>query len=360
MAVDTAGTKPSWFGSLAGRLARKASRKSGAARKGRAPKRATASAAHDAVSSCSAHAPAKDSFAKVHASPPGGCHATTPASSKDAIPGTAMPANACNTSNSCAGMGKISKYKTILTTDPNPPVPGQKFQLTFHIKDPQGQPVTHFEREMAKYMHLLLVSEDLKDFQHIHPKLNPDGSLTISTVLKHGCPYNVSTQFVPDDGAGGQHTQLTLNPVNVQHSKPDLAPELAANKQQKFVLEAGGAHLKFRTPGNRLPVMKAGRAEKLLVDFTEAKTGKPLRDLRLWLTAPIHVMAFDQKGNMVQHVHGFVDEGWINGKFVREGDATQVVVPQIVFKKPGLYKVFTQFKRDERIVTLPWVIEVKP
>ncbi len=46
-----------------------------------------------------------------------------------------------------------------------------------------GQAVRSYDIDMTKLMHMIVVSDDLTDFQHVHPTLLPNGHFTIELHL---------------------------------------------------------------------------------------------------------------------------------------------------------------------------------
>src|SRR5207302_7540566 len=80
--------------------------------------------------------------------------------------------------------------------------PGQRVKLHFAIFNPRtGAQVKQFGLMHDKLFHLFIVSQDLNDFQHIHPQQLSNGSFVIETVLKQTGLYKIYTDFYPLTGA---------------------------------------------------------------------------------------------------------------------------------------------------------------
>jgi hypothetical protein len=56
--------------------------------------------------------------------------------------------------------------------------------LTIQVNDELGKPIKKFEVEHEKLMHLIVVSEDLSYFDHIHPNYQGDGNLRLNQTFK--------------------------------------------------------------------------------------------------------------------------------------------------------------------------------
>ena len=75
-------------------------------------------------------------------------------------------------------------YQVEFRTEPALVKPGEKTRLIFKVLHPgTDAPVTTFELVHDKPYHLFVVSQDMAEFQHIHPTFEPDGSFAIETVL---------------------------------------------------------------------------------------------------------------------------------------------------------------------------------
>jgi hypothetical protein len=62
-------------------------------------------------------------------------------------------------------------------------------KLTILTQDTQGKGVTKFDAFQEKLIHLIVVSDDLQVFQHLHPKYQGNGLFTIDVTLPSPGPY---------------------------------------------------------------------------------------------------------------------------------------------------------------------------
>ena len=53
--------------------------------------------------------------------------------------------------------------------------PGRDVGVSFTIDGPDGEPVTEYDVEHEKRLHLIAVRRDFTGFQHVHPELGSDG-----------------------------------------------------------------------------------------------------------------------------------------------------------------------------------------
>jgi hypothetical protein len=84
-----------------------------------------------------------------------------------------------------------------------PPLePGRRQPLAFRIVDDEQRAVTEFELEHEKRMHLILVRRDLAGFQHLHPRMQADGTWHAEAKPLAPGSYRVFADFK----AGDRHT----------------------------------------------------------------------------------------------------------------------------------------------------------
>ncbi len=76
---------------------------------------------------------------------------------------------------------------------------GRPEQFTFRVLDPAGVTVTGFEDRHDRPMHLIVVSNDLGDYAHLHPQL-ADGTWSVELPALEPGGYRVIADTVPTDG----------------------------------------------------------------------------------------------------------------------------------------------------------------
>lgn len=77
------------------------------------------------------------------------------------------------------------------------PEPGR---FSFEITRPDGKPVTGFDVEHEKKLHLIVVRRDTAGFRHVHPAMAPDGTWSVPLTLPAAGSYREFAAEVP--GAG--------------------------------------------------------------------------------------------------------------------------------------------------------------
>jgi hypothetical protein len=106
-------------------------------------------------------------------------------------------AHAGHTETAPAGLSATQEgYTLALAADRAKP--GTR-QLAFTVSDRDGHPVTHYDVQHEKRLHLIAVRRDATGFQHVHPTLAADGTWSTSLDLTPGA-WRVYADFKPTGG----------------------------------------------------------------------------------------------------------------------------------------------------------------
>lgn len=76
---------------------------------------------------------------------------------------------------------------------------GKLVNLLWTLKDPHGMQVKDVEIVHEMPLHLLMVSKDLSWYAHEHPKLEADGTFTMTWTFPSGGDYTLFHDFTPKD-----------------------------------------------------------------------------------------------------------------------------------------------------------------
>lgn len=74
--------------------------------------------------------------------------------------------------------------------------------FAFTITGSDGTPVTAFDVEHEKRLHLVVVRRDTAGYRHVHPEMAPDGTWTVPLDLPAGGSYRAFADFTPTGGPG--------------------------------------------------------------------------------------------------------------------------------------------------------------
>lgn len=215
------------------------------------------------------------------------------------------------------------------------PEAGRPAKLKLQLADGARKPLTKLDIVHEKRLHLVAVSGDLRHFQHIHPDYLGDGSFEIDIIFPSGGSYTLFADFTPS----GYHALTRSTIVEVSGEKPALQL-LKPDTQLSGVFEGMEVSLHYDHLMAKMNTM-------MTFTFKDSRTGKPIRDLELYLGAVGHVMIVDSTARTFLHIHPL---NW--------GSSGPQAAFSVTFPESGIYKMWGQFKRNGRIVTVPFTIEV--
>ncbi len=200
--------------------------------------------------------------------------------------------------------------------------------LQFQISGPDGKPITAFDVEHEKKLHLVLVRRDGSGYQHLHPEMAADGTWSTPLTLPAAGSYWVFADFKPSGG-----TKSTLG-ADVQ------VP--GAYEPQQYTADTRT----FTVDGYTVTLggdLKAGTEST--VTATVTKDGKPVTDLQPYLGANGHLVALRAADLAYLHVHP--QDGPGSGPEVK----FSVEVPT-----DGRYRLFFDFQHDGKVRTAEFTL----
>jgi len=247
---------------------------------------------------------------------------------------------------------------------------GQNTKLLFRISHPgTGEQIKKFETVHDRQYHLFVISQDMEFFQHIHPEQAADGTWSIDVKLPRPGYYKVLSDFMPSGGA----PQFIARPLVTAGYSGDL--------------EADSAHLVPDTTSTKSvddltatltydpPTFVVGQYGHLNFHLTDTATKRPVTDLQTYLGAFGHTLIMSE--DMVDYVHSHPvdilaqnnDDG-SPPQFLIPPDADRATLealrggPDVTFEglmpKPGHYRAWTQFRRNDKIHTFAFTFNVIP
>jgi hypothetical protein len=240
-------------------------------------------------------------------------------------------------------------YKLKVDISPRAIKPGSKARVTFHVFHPlTGARVTDYAEVHDKRFHLFVISRDLKYFAHEHPVPAADGSWTIDVTLPQAGHYTLLSDFLPT-GGGPQMIATPLVTAGYDGDLTSAVPTLEPDLEWSKVAE--GVKLELTLPR---PELIAGEDVDLPFKFTDAKTGEPIKDLQRYLGAFAHALIVSE--DLVEHIHTHPKE-MLEGTEVVSGGGPEVIFDTF-FPRPGRYRAWVQFQRNDRLSTVAFTFEV--
>jgi len=151
-------------------------------------------------------------------------------------------------------------------------------ELTIRVRDPLGKPIERFAVQHEKLMHLIVVSEDLGTFAHLHPEYVGPGRFTVTARLPAG-KYTAFVDYLPEGGSAQVAAQMLQSGQAVSATAPPQ-PDRALSKTFGDLNVTLLLDPKSITPGKATPIAFA---------FKDAQ-GRPVADLQPYLGAMGHLV----------------------------------------------------------------------
>ena len=230
-----------------------------------------------------------------------------------------------------SGIPDPVEFHLDLSVIPRAPVPGRAAVLQFLVHDPwKDRPVSHFNVVHEKLFHTFVVSEDLQFFEHGHPRLVADGVFQYPITFPEAGMFRVLGDYYPE----GATPQLTSDTVFVAGSSPAVAVHLARDYSPKRAENIGVS----MTTIPEQPVATARTQLRFAIDAN--------RGLQRYLGAWGHMLAVSEDLIDMMHEHPFLADGGPQVEF------------EVVFPRPGAYRLWVQFQSDNVVNTVRFDVPV--
>lgn len=288
--------------------------------------------------------------------------------------GTSQIASADKNGNKTAAISQTESsdtkrdFRAEFKTEPATVEAGRETTLVFTVKDKQNAVVKELSIVHEKPMHLLIASKDLAEFYHIHPEPQSDGSYSVRHTFPNGGEYRLYADFTPKDA------KQVVEPIDIKVAGTERA-KIALTPDAKFEKSVNGLKVVMKPQGE----IKAGN--ELMLEFAafDEKTNKPATDLQNYLGELAHFVIISEDMQDFVHAHPMSKDehdamkkpemktGDHNADGHAHGDeksemkkaSESEVAAHTAFPRAGLYKVWAQFQRNDQVITVPFVVNVK-
>lgn len=244
-------------------------------------------------------------------------------------------------------------FRAELKAEPAEIIPNQPAKLTVTVKNEAGAIVKDLQIVHEKPLHLIVVSDDLAEFYHIHPEPQSDGTLAVNFTFQKGGRYFAFADYMPK-GASQIVDRLPI--------------EIAGNERTNVSLKADE---KLEKTVENLRVSMKSDAEiesnkELMLNFSvfDSANNKPVTDLENYLGEKAHFVVISQDLRDFVHAHPMTmdnikTEKAANKEKMMANAENNMVSAHVTFPNSGLYKVFVEIKRAGKVVMFPFVVNVK-
>ena len=216
--------------------------------------------------------------------------------------------------------------------------PKTPVKLLIDIQDSAGKAIANFDTFQEKLMHLIIVSDDLQFFSHIHPTHKGNGIFEVEANFPASGSYTLLSDYKP----AGQKEQVSVMKKQVTGNIPQ-APTIDFKTAKTF--GDTKANLTFSQPK-----VKAGEEITLMFNLQQVSNNQPVKDLQPYLGERGHLVILKQSSPLTRadyiHAHAM------------KNDPDGQVQFMTSFPQPGKYKLWGQFNRNGKIVIADFWVNV--
>ncbi len=222
---------------------------------------------------------------------------------------------------------------------PSKIIPQTPVILAIDIKDNAGKAITNFDKFQEQIMHLIVVSDDLQSFQHIHPTYKGKGSFQV----KNSFPISGGYTLFSDYKVAGKSEQVSVSKAQVTGKSPAI-PKTDLDTNKIFI------NTKVSLKLSQL-IVKAGEEIHVILKLEDTISKKPPTDLKSYLGERGHLVIIKQSSPLTRadyiHAHAIKNTPSDEIHFITS------------FPKSGKYKMWGQFNRGGKIVTSDFWVDVQ-
>jgi hypothetical protein len=209
------------------------------------------------------------------------------------------------------------------------------------------------ERVHERQIHLVIISDDLAEFDHIHPDPITNNVFRVTHQFAHGGMYWLFADYTPPGGA----QTIARFPVTIEGARG--TPSKSRTEESRSAIR-GGVRALLTTDQPLL----TGRDIRFKFSLTDADSGEPIVNLDPYLGAWAHIMLASQDARDYIHAHPLVrnaepSDPWQH-THVDSGPSPSEIETITGFRHSGSYKLWLQVQRNFELLTFPFVFQVQP
>jgi uncharacterized membrane protein len=217
--------------------------------------------------------------------------------------------------------------------------------ITLRPRQTTGQTLYKLQMVHEHLLHLIIVSEDLTFFDHVHPvRQFPEGAFTLPYTFPRDGRYILFADIMPE----GERAQVFRLPVVVGGSRSSATASLMVSPA--LSREIGPYHVEMILQPRELVAERHAN-----IAFRLSRDGKPVTDLQPYIGAMGHCVIISENTQGYLHSHP--------EQFTAAPPPEMRGGPEVsfhtTFPKPGRYKLWGQFKRGDEIIVADFVVNVE-
>jgi plastocyanin len=212
--------------------------------------------------------------------------------------------------------------------------------LEIDVQDKQGKAIAKFDIFQEKLMHLIVVSDDLQFFDHLHPDYKGNGKFEVTANFPAAGNYTIFSDYKPT----GQKEQVSIAKTTVTGATPtisniDFLGRTKTVDRTKVALSISESKL------------QVGQEVTFTFNLTDANSDRPIQDLQPYLGERGHLVILRQSPTLSK-------ADYIHAHALKNTPTGQVSF-MTAFPQAGKYKLWGQFNRGGKIEIADFWVDVR-
>lgn len=233
-----------------------------------------------------------------------------------------------------------NEYKIDVTPQPSNFNAGQPIELSIYITDKAtGQPWTTYNIVNEKLLHLIAVSEDMQQYEHLHPDYVGEGKFVVGYTTPAEGTYYLYAEFAPT-----ATTEALASAVLQTQNAPAVGnvPRLSETTR---VQQSGGYSVQLNTD----QTLRTAQTYQLSFKVRDITSGQELTSFEPYLGVLGHLAIIHENKQTYLHVHPTQ---------ANPGN-TRSIDFSAQFTQPGMYRLYLQFKVNGQLQTVAYTVAVQ-
>lgn len=216
----------------------------------------------------------------------------------------------------------------------------QAVPIVIDIQDKAGKSINKFDTIQEKQMHLIVVSDDLRFFQHVHPVYRDNGRFEINPNFPTPGNYTLFSDYKPV----GQNEQVAVQKITIpgETAIPKDLEKFSNIKvlgDTKVTSNLAAANLNY------------GKDIKVSFDLQSVSKKQSVKDLQPYLGEKGHLVIVKSSSPLSQN-------DYIHAHALQDNSADKIQFTTS-FPTPGIYKLWLQFNQGGKVNTADFWVNVK-
>lgn len=254
---------------------------------------------------------------------------------------------------------KSDTMNVSLRSQPERITAGSPATLHFSVKDSSGEPARGLTISHDRILHVVIISEDMSTFSHIHPEdfavITEEMLNSAQFMVRYTFPKAGRYLVAADTAVGSRHlSEHFIIGVTGDPHMGKLRKDLS--REKKF----GDYNAALSTLPEHII---AGKGTTLRFDIKRNST--PVTDLEPYLAAPMHIAVVSAEISEFIHAHGEVagphaghhPMGHVHGDV--PGSFGPSIEANVIFPVKGTYQIFGEVKHQGKVIVLSFMVEVE-